>query len=290
MTDGVAVEGTGPLRLPAVLDGAQRQALAQIAVGLVGVTDLLQAVSAGRAGAPPATDALWRVAAVVDSLQAGGRAYLEAVVGRQGGSLARFDGVAPVQDWLRWLHGHDPEGLEAFASLELPWALATVLAPVAPEWVARLLSLLTDDAQDTVVILLGVMSQAAGETGGPDAAWLLALLRALPAAASERIAGSIEQLVPALGAALYQAVGAGSGLQALDDPALQRLIPRLAHRDWGRLLRHAAPALRERILANVTRRVARLLLDEMDLAPAMGLADLVAVQHRLRAAIEADGR
>jgi hypothetical protein len=289
MTDGAAAEGTGPLRLPAVLDGAQRQALAQIASGLVGMTDLLQVVEAGRSGEAPPIDALWRAAAVVDSLQAGGRAYLEAVVGRQGGSLDRFGAAAPVQDWLRWLHGQDPDGLEAFASLELPWALATVLAPVAPAWAARLLALLTDDAQDTVVILLGVMSQADGpEADGPDAAWLLALLRALPPAAGERIANSIEQLVPALGAALYQAVGAGSGLQALDDPALQRLIPRLPHRDWGRLLKHAAPALRERILANVTRRVARLLLDEMDLAPAAGLADLVAVQHRLRAAIAAD--
>jgi flagellar motor switch protein FliG len=122
-----------------------------------------------------------------------------------------------------------------------------------------------------------------------DVTALLALLRALPAPAAERITVSIEQLVPTLSEALYQAVCDGSMLLALDDGALQRLIPRLPHREWGLLLKYAALPVRERVFRNVTGRVARMLQEEIELARPGGLTSLVAVQHRLQAAILANG-
>jgi hypothetical protein len=288
MQDGSTVTGAEPLRLPAVLDASQQQALSLAASGLTGLATLLQAVAANRDGDAMPADALRQTATAADALIAGGRAYLDALVVRQGWARGGLDPAAPLQSLLLGLQAMGPERVEDFCSLELPWALATALAEVPPAWAAKLLQLVSSDLQDKVVILLGVMTQADAGGAPPtlSAPALLALLRALPPAAAERITCSIEQLVPALSEALYQAVCDGALLMRLDDATLQRLIPRLPHREWGLLLKYAPTMLRERVFRNVTRRVARMLQDEIDMTRPGGLVSLVAVQHRLQAAIE----
>lgn len=289
MSDSPTTPDTLPLRLPDVLDGAQHEALATIALGLDRLTAMLQAIEASRDGGNLPADAAWQTARALDALITGGRAYLDALVARQGWRPGSLDAAGPLQSLLLGMQSQGAERFDDFCSLELPWALATTLAQVPPAGAARVLVLLSDDLQDRVVILLGVMTQAAeaGPTRPPDVAALLALLRALPPAAAERITQAIEHHVPALCDGLYHALGAGIGLQQLDDAALQRLIPRLPHRDWGLLLKYAAPAVRQRIFANVTQRVARMLQDEIDVSRPGGLAALVAAQHRLLAAIAA---
>lgn len=286
MTDSATTSDTPPLRLPDVLDGAQQDALAIIARGLSGLAAMIQAIEASRSGTKLPDDSAWRTAGALDALINGGRAYLDAVVARQGWRPGSLDPAGPLQSLLLGIQHQGTERFDDFCTLELPWALATALAQVPPGAAARLLQVLSDDVQDKVVILLGVMSQANG-AGAPDVASLLALLRALPPAAAERITVAIEQLVPALSEALYQAFGAGGDLLRLDDATLQRLIPRIPHREWGLLLKYASGPVRERVFSNVTRRVARMLQDEIEVTRPGGLAGLVAVQHRLQAAIAA---
>jgi hypothetical protein len=289
MSDTTTTTGSQPLRLPEVLDSAQQEALTAIARGLSGLTAMAQAVEASRSGARLPADAAWLTAGALDALLTGGRAYLDAVTARQGWRPGSLDPAGPMQSLLLGIQGQGPERLDDFCTLELPWALATTLAQVPPASAARLLRLLSDDLQDKVVILLGVMTQAEAEsrTASPDVAALLELLRALPPAAAERITASIEQLVPALSEALYQALCTGMDVLSLDDARLQRVIPRIPHREWGLLLKYATAPVRERVFANVTRRVARMLQDEIEMTRPGGLAALVAVQHRLQAAIAA---
>ncbi|MBC7545883.1 MAG: hypothetical protein H7338_24400 [Candidatus Sericytochromatia bacterium] len=277
------------LQVPTVLNEQQRLAIASVGAGLTQLGTLLDATDACRGTTGSGPSPLDAVASALDLLIGGGRLYLQELLGKSmGASVGRMgvSGHAPVSAAFQLLQERQPEQFREFVELELPWALATALADVPAIWAARLLMLVSDDLQDKVVILLGVMAQAA-DAGGAAAAvdTLLVILRQLPLASAERITAAIDQMVPAVTELLYRQLFQCTDLLQLDDRTIQLLVRELPLSEWALVMKYANPQVREAILRNVTQRVALMLGEEVEMMRPAGLTGAVAAQQKLSAAI-----
>jgi len=127
--------------------------------------------------------------------------------------------------------------------------------------------------------LSGKTGRGVNQTGGVKSA--ADVLNALNKNLSKTILASLEERNAELGQAIRQKMFTFADLGLLDNAALQKVLREIDMRDLAVSLKKADDALREKLLAAISKRAAETVLDEMSFMGSVKLREIEAAQMRL---------
>ncbi len=208
--------------------------------------------------------------------------------------LSKIDDTAPAVPF-QYLDPLDPEIVAAALAAEHPQAIAVVLSHLGPEEAAQVLNALPAELLADTGVRLGRMEKVASAAvdalerglriklapvlerrfreagGGPI---LVSLLNRMDTESADAIFAALETSDPELAKEVRALLFVFDDLRLLDDRQVQTLLRHVDASVLPLALKGASPSLRDQILNNMSSRARENLLDEMELAGSVRLADV----------------
>jgi flagellar motor switch protein FliG len=231
----------------------------------------------------------------------GGTDYAEKVltkaVGPDGARriLDKVTRSAPVATGFASLARANPQQLSQFILGEQPQTVALILANLDASYAAQLLSLLPDDLRVEVLSRMASLDEivpevaarvstvidqrlkALGATGHKSSGGVRAvaeLLNRLDRTVSQAALEAIDAQSPDLATSIRNRMFVFDDLMRVEDSALREIVQRADRKVLPLALKGAAEPLRERFFANMSKRAADMLREEMELVGHVRVRDV----------------
>lgn len=211
------------------------------------------------------------------------------------------------------LEGVPPAALADLVAGEHPQTMAVVVANLPARTAGEVLALIPEAVQADVVrriadlhrVPAGVLADVgevldgqidalrAPEPGAAGARIAAQILNAAPVAVGERVFGHLAERAPDLGDTIRDLMFGFEDLVRLDDRAMQIVLQEVPRGELIVALRTASLGVREKVLANVSPRVAEVLKDDLTTMGPVASADVAKAQASVVAVVrrlEAEGR
>jgi flagellar motor switch protein FliG len=248
-----------------------------------------------------------------DFISIGGLEYaqemLERAVGRERADeitsrLGKHAGSKP----FTFLQQVDTKDLVNFMQGEHPQAIAMILAYLPSDKASEILSSLPDEAQAEISVRIAMMERTSPEViqeveeafrarlgsvfsprtelsaaGGLDA--VVELLRKVDLATEKSILDGLEQADPETANEIRKRMFVFENITLLDDRSIQRVLREVDGKDLGLALKGAMDEVKQRILANMSERAARMLEEDMAALGPVRLKQVEEAQGRIVAVI-----
>lgn len=248
-----------------------------------------------------------------DFVSIGGLEYaqdmLEKAVGRERADeitsrLGKHAGSKP----FTFLQQVDTKDLVNFMRGEHPQVIALILAYLPTEKSSEILSSLPDDEQAQISVRIAMMERTAPEViqeveeafrtrlgtifspraeltaaGGIDS--VVELLRKVDLATEKAILEGLEDADPETANEIRKRMFVFENITLLDDRSIQRVLREVDGKDLGLALKGAMDEVKERILANMSERAARMLEEDMAALGPVRLKQVEEAQGRIVATI-----
>ena len=248
-----------------------------------------------------------------DFVSIGGLEYaqdmLEKAVGRERADeitskLGKHAGSKP----FTFLQQVDTKDLVNFMRGEHPQAIALILAYLPSDKSSEILSSLPDEEQAQISVRIAMMERTAPEViqeveeafrtrlgtifsprteltnaGGIDS--VVELLRKVDLATEKAILEGLEEADPETANEIRKRMFVFENITLLDDRSIQRVLREVDGKDLGLALKGAMDEVKERILANMSERAARMLEEDMAALGPVRLKQVEEAQGRIVATI-----
>ena len=297
----------GPERAAEILRGLPEEDIGQLTWEIVGIGQL------SAADREEILAHFYESATGRDFVSIGGLEYaqdmLEKAVGRERADeitsrLGKHAGSKP----FTFLQQVDTKDLVNFMTGEHPQAIALVLAYLPPDKASEILSALPDEQQAEISVRIAMMERTAPEViqeveeafrarlgtvfsprteitaaGGLDS--VVDLLRKVDLATEKSILDGLEQADPETANEIRKRMFVFENITLLDDRSIQRVLREVDGKDLGLALKGALDEVKQRILANMSERAARMLEEDMAALGPVRLKQVEEAQGRIVAVI-----
>jgi flagellar motor switch protein FliG len=196
----------------------------------------------------------------------------------------------------------DPQQLSKFILAEHPQTIALILAHLNASNAAELLSLMPDALRSDILTRLAnldeispevitrisaVIEQRLGTIGGPSREQhggvraAAELCNRLDRSVSQPLLEAIEQVSPDLAVSIRNLMFVFDDLRTLEDNGLREIIQRADKKALTIALKGASEEIREKFFANMSKRAAEMLKEEMEVMGAIRLREVEKAQHEI---------
>ncbi|WP_230487133.1 flagellar motor switch protein FliG [Nocardioides anomalus] len=236
------------------------------------------------------------------------RQLLEETLGAdRAGEIVDRLSAAAVQSPFHFLHNADPAQLRSFIADEHPQVIALVIAHLNPDKASLLLSGLDPEKQAKVAHRIAVMDRTspdivkavettlerklssmlqptgASRVGGVTP--LVNIINRSDRSTERQIVEGLEALDPALADEVRSRMFMFEDIVSIDDRSMQQVLRLVDTAELAYALKGVAPAVREKILTNMSERAAATLLEEVELLGSVRLAQVEEAQQGVIRAI-----